>query len=235
MLFTQQKSMRHSIYRGQRGDSETVDEDNILSKTIIATTIPRHLLVVLLPLLHWEISAVNRRTGDPIKLTVSNLLHSQYSMLILSAGDVEWIVSDFTPRELQLLMAQVFHIFSSQRVVDGTPIISMPHRLSFQTLNHTALFMPARIGGSPSPAIPGRTAIKVVCVPQSSDANGLPATTIVLDETTGAVKAIVNARRLTPLRNAAGQTAANTCSILKLLQALCFLQASSRLPSQNPS
>lgn len=131
--------------------------------------------------------------------------------LVLSAGDVEWIVSDFTPRELQLLMAQVFHFLSTKRVVDGPPI-SMPHRLSFQTQNHTALFMPARIGDSAFPGMPGRTAIKVVCVPQSTAAKGLPATTMVLDEITGGVKAIVNARKLTALRNAAGQPVARTCS-----------------------
>jgi hypothetical protein len=43
------------------------------------------------------------------------------------------------------------------------------------------------------------------CLPTSpNDADGIPATTIVLDEDTGGVKAIVNARSLTALRTAAG-------------------------------
>jgi len=81
--------------------------------------------------------------------------------------------------------------------------------------NHTALFMPARLG---PPTIEltsfasevatnntlGDTAIKVVSVPKQSGIYGLPATTLVLDEVTGGVKAVVNARKLTALRNAAG-------------------------------
>ena len=46
---------------------------------------------------------------------------------------------------------------------------------------------------------------KVVSVPSvSGDDRGLPATTLVLDENTGATKAVVNARTLTSLRTAAG-------------------------------
>jgi ornithine cyclodeaminase len=123
------------------------------------------------------------------------------NLLVLSAEDVDSIISHLEPKALQLLMAHVFSQFADIR---SKTSISQPHRLSFPMLNHTALFMPARIGNAGISA-PGHTAIKVVCVPHdSSDPRGLPATTMVLDESTGNVKAIVNARRLTALRNAAG-------------------------------
>ncbi|KAJ7787395.1 hypothetical protein B0H14DRAFT_284366 [Mycena olivaceomarginata] len=70
--------------------------------------------------------------------------------------------------------------------------------------NHTALFMPARIAQGPLATLRG-TSVKVVCVPTSpADSRGLPASTLVLDEETGAVRAIMNASNLTALRNAAG-------------------------------
>src|SRR5260221_6634095 len=138
------------------------------------------------------------------------------NLLILSAEDVESIVSNFKPKDLQLLSARLFsqfYVFRNRTPNtnnDATPSISMPQRLSLPMSNHTALFMPARITANiPDPSNdlpkPGNTAIKVVCVPHDATRfRGIPATTIVLDENTGKVKAIVNATKLTPLRNAAG-------------------------------
>jgi ornithine cyclodeaminase/alanine dehydrogenase-like protein (mu-crystallin family) len=137
------------------------------------------------------------------------------SLLVLSAKDVDTIVSAYQPEDLQLLMAQLFSQFSHRGIEESCqprPSISMPPRLGFPMLNHTALFMPARIGPATNSnadvasSVHGNTALKVVCVPNKSDARGLPATTVVLDESTGNVKAIVNARKLTALRNAAGAT-----------------------------
>jgi len=98
--------------------------------------------------------------------------------------------------------------------------VSMPPRIVIPTLHHTALFMPAHIGNKktlteapdrPSPGfVLGGTAIKVVCVPANSDSRGLPGTTLVLDEISGIVKAVVNARNLTALRNAAGSLLSTT-------------------------
>ena len=63
---------------------------------------------------------------------------------------------------------------------------------------HTALFMPSRISDL-------GTTIKVVSIPSfPGNRQGLPASTLVLDEVTGCVKAIVNATALTALRTAAG-------------------------------
>lgn len=134
------------------------------------------------------------------------------SLLVLSLSDVEAITSTFSPQDLQLLMADVFALISSkcprQRV-------SMPPRIVIPTLHYTALVMPAHIGNETSTEASdlgiskpgfalGGTAVKVVCVPAESDPRGLPGTTLVLDEVTGGVKAVVNARNLTALRNAAG-------------------------------
>lgn len=114
------------------------------------------------------------------------------SLLVLSAFEVERIISTFPTEELEKIMAFVFVRLSSGRG------LSSPPRISIQTINHTALFMPSRIEDD-------GTAIKVVSVPRSvADNRGLPASTIVIDEETGGVKAIVNARSLTALRTAAG-------------------------------
>ncbi|KAF5375898.1 hypothetical protein D9615_008223 [Tricholomella constricta] len=121
------------------------------------------------------------------------------SLLVLSRSDVEHVLSKLTPAELQDLMARVFQLISSP--CQSPPIIVTPHRTSITMGNHTALFMPARVS---NPALHGTT-LKAVCVPRdSADTRGLPASTIVIDEATGAVKAIVNARSLTAIRNAAG-------------------------------
>ncbi|KAF8990663.1 hypothetical protein BDQ17DRAFT_1393088 [Cyathus striatus] len=105
------------------------------------------------------------------------------SLLVLSANDVENISSSLSPSELQYLMARVFALFSS----GSNNQVATPHRTSIPTSNHNG------------------TTIKVVSVPKcKDDTRGLPGSTLVLDEDTGAVKAIVNARNLTALRNAAG-------------------------------
>lgn len=142
------------------------------------------------------------------------------SLLVLSSSEVDAITATFSPQDLQLLMAEVFVLISSE---DARDRMSMPPRIVIPTLHHTALFMPAYIGNKISTQVSsdlgisnqnsdrpgsgfalGGTAIKVVCVPAKSDPRGLPGTTLVLDEVTGAVKAVVNARNLTALRNAAG-------------------------------
>ena len=120
------------------------------------------------------------------------------SLLVLSAQDTLKATKTFTPDELVALMAQVF-----ARLSAADPGIVQPHRTTVPTAHHTALFMPSRIA-------PSGTTMKVVSVPTATapadvKAHGLPASTIVLDERTGGVRAIVNARLLTALRNAAGE------------------------------
>jgi len=79
----------------------------------------------------------------------------------------------------------------------------MPPRLSVHSSAYTTLFMPSRIDTVPV------TSIKVVAVPRASSVGGLPATTLVMDETTGSLDAVVNARSLTALRTAAGKIPCN--------------------------
>ncbi|KDR72969.1 hypothetical protein GALMADRAFT_228656 [Galerina marginata CBS 339.88] len=134
------------------------------------------------------------------------------SLLVLSGSDVDTVASTLSPDDLQLLMAQVFIRLSDSSAREGSVV--MPPRISIPTAHHTALFMPARLGlhlqePPPSHAAQastrlGDTAIKVVCVPRQNDSRGLPATTLILDEETGVAKAVVNARKLTALRNSAG-------------------------------
>ncbi|KAI9058963.1 NAD-P-binding protein [Trametes sanguinea] len=119
------------------------------------------------------------------------------SLLVLSAADVAKVTATFSPDELVSLMANVFSKLSERRRE-----ISQPHRVSVDMQHHTSLFMPCRMSSA-------GTTMKVVSVPMSDapkevKEKGLPATTIVLDEQCGRVKAVVNARRLTALRNAAG-------------------------------
>lgn len=122
------------------------------------------------------------------------------SLLVLSSQDVERITSTFSPEYLQLLMADVFALASTPTTstFPAAPLAYTPHRISIPTEHHKALFMPARISAM-------GTTMKVVSPPNdANDTRGLAASTIVLDKQTGAVQAIVNARSLTALRNAAG-------------------------------
>lgn len=112
-------------------------------------------------------------------------------MLVLSHADVDALIADIPPNELSQLMADVFRRFSEH---SG---IQMPPRSSVQTNTHTTLFMPSRVD-------PHGTAVKVVSVPTRGGPSGLPATTLVMDEVSGGVKAVVNSRNLTAIRTAAG-------------------------------
>lgn len=129
-------------------------------------------------------------TGPTVVLKSKTL--AIMSLLVLSAQDVNTITATFSSAELEDLMASVFHCLST-----GSDYAS-PHRTTIAMSHHTALSMPSRMKNV-------GTAIKVVSVPTSTDDNrGLPASTVLMDEETGCVKAIVNASALTALRTAAG-------------------------------
>ena len=112
-------------------------------------------------------------------------------MLVLSSADADALVANIPPNELIQLMAVAFKRVSENSGVD------MPHRLSIQTKSHNTLFMPSRVDTY-------STAVKVVSVPTSGGLRGFPATTLLMDEISGGVKAVVNARNLTAVRTAAG-------------------------------
>ncbi|KAF8966093.1 hypothetical protein BDZ97DRAFT_1903872 [Flammula alnicola] len=135
------------------------------------------------------------------------------SLLVLSGADVDLLASSLSPEDLQLLMAQVFGRLSAHSSISssisgqGQGIgIFMPPRITIPTatippcscqLESDPRGALASSDPSQGLALIGDTAIK-------SDPRGLPATTLILDEITGATKAVVNARKLTALRNAAG-------------------------------
>ncbi|KAI0262108.1 NAD-P-binding protein [Gloeopeniophorella convolvens] len=121
------------------------------------------------------------------------------SLLVLTAHDVANVSADWSTDDLQSLMARVFFTLSHP-APDAT--IAAPHRTAIDMPSHRALFMPARISGI-------GTTVKVVSVPtKSGDTRGIPGSTLVLDEGTGSVRALVNARSLTALRTAAGSVLA---------------------------
>jgi ornithine cyclodeaminase len=128
------------------------------------------------------------------------------SLLVLSAADVREVVSSFNTTFLQELMGRVFVAISqagAKSPSEEAADIQTPHRTVLDMRFHTTLFMPARIS-SLSSSLEG-TSVKVASVPRKQeDTRGLPATTLVLNEESGAVEAVVNARELTALRNAAG-------------------------------
>ncbi|KAH9161630.1 hypothetical protein EDB89DRAFT_713846 [Lactarius sanguifluus] len=105
--------------------------------------------------------------------------------------------ASFTTHRLQSVVARVFFSLSH----DHHGLVS-PQRTAIEIPEHRVLFMPARIPDIGTP-------IKVVSVPSlSGDTRGNPASTLVLDEQSGATKALVNARALTALRTAAGSVLA---------------------------
>ncbi|EKM76362.1 hypothetical protein AGABI1DRAFT_78815 [Agaricus bisporus var. burnettii JB137-S8] len=144
------------------------------------------------------------------------------SLLVLSAGDVRKVASSFSTTFLQELMGRVFTAFSRRdNSEDATPSIQAPHRTAIETKSHTTLFMPVRVT-SPQDALEGTT-VKVVSVPRSEgDLQGLPATTLMLNEETGAVEAVINARELTALRNAGGSLLSATLVGIRQPQNIVF-------------
>ncbi|KAI0248542.1 NAD-binding protein [Lactifluus subvellereus] len=125
-------------------------------------------------------------------------MSSDNTILVLSASDVARVEASFSAHEIQSIIAHVFFAVSAPAPVR----VVAPQRTAVDTPSHRVLFMPARVADI-------GTTIKVVSVPLiPGDARGLPASTLVLDETTGATRALVNARSLTALRTAAGSVLA---------------------------
>ncbi|KAI6112594.1 hypothetical protein F5141DRAFT_1003266 [Pisolithus sp. B1] len=114
-------------------------------------------------------------------------------------------------------MASVFRRLSSESDY------SSPHRTTIAMAHHTTLFMPSRVRDV-------GTAIKVVSVPTSTDDKRcLPASTVLMDEETGCVKAIVNASALTALRTAAGSVLATRSLLSKLPTSLVAFGAGKQI------
>lgn len=113
------------------------------------------------------------------------------SLLILSATDVAAVAATFAVDDLTALAATVFTRLRAHKD------FVLPRRTLVHADAYKTLFMPSRLEDC-------GTSIKIVSIPTGRSQNGLPATTLLLDETNGAVKTVVNARALTALRTAAG-------------------------------
>jgi len=113
---------------------------------------------------------------------------------VLTGTDVQKVVDEFSAEELVEMTSELFQLVSLK---NG---ITTPHRLSIDTGPQVSLFMPSLVQST-------SLAIKIVSVPKTGSA-GIGATTLVIDQGSGQVKGIVNARKLTALRTAAGSALA---------------------------
>ncbi|OXH23536.1 ornithine cyclodeaminase [Cryptococcus neoformans] len=137
------------------------------------------------------------------------------SLRILTGSQVDSILATLPLDPALESQANVFRAFTRQAkgVTDtqqGAASIQTPHRLTVNSDDFSMLFMPSRAptGAAGKTGLDGKeqttTACKIVSVPSNSSAEGLPASTIIMDEVSGKAKALINARKLTALRNACG-------------------------------
>jgi hypothetical protein len=111
---------------------------------------------------------------------------NQGSLLILSHSEVRTILSSKLTKSV--LTSDLFWDISYAFL---QPVIA-PQRTIIDVGDHKFLFMPGHVEGI-------GTAVKIV-----SSRDSIPASTVVLDEVTGNIKAIVNARSMTAVRTAVG-------------------------------
>lgn len=123
------------------------------------------------------------------------------NILILSRADLDKVLAQGDPKvanEIIDLMQKTFEKFSQGQADERFALEAQsPQRISVSTESHKVLFMPSRLDTT--------TAIKIVSVPTKEGLSGLPATILVLDESTGSVQAVMNAGALTAVRTAAGK------------------------------
>ncbi|KAK4684336.1 hypothetical protein P7C73_g5848, partial [Tremellales sp. Uapishka_1] len=123
-------------------------------------------------------------------------------LTILTASDIDTILASLSPEEALLSQSKVFSQYSSASAsshdANEIPSIQAPLRLATTYESGKTVYMPARVKEC------GGTAIKLVSLPNES-ADSLPTTTLVLDETSGRVRYVINSSKLTALRNASGE------------------------------
>ncbi|KAG0164045.1 hypothetical protein DFQ28_010905 [Apophysomyces sp. BC1034] len=121
---------------------------------------------------------------------------------VLSQADVDVLLSQgdaSAALDMVDLMAETFATYTATKNTDSKSA-QAPQRIGVITDAHKVLFMPSRLHHT--------TSVKVVSVPIGDTKGGLPGTTLVLDETTGSVEAVMNAAALTAVRTAAGSALA---------------------------
>ncbi|KIR30055.1 ornithine cyclodeaminase [Cryptococcus deuterogattii LA55] len=137
------------------------------------------------------------------------------SLRILTGSQVDSILANLPLHPALESQANVFRAFTRQAEgvtndQQGAAPIQTPHRLTVNSDEFSMLFMPSRAPTGTTGQIgqggkeQTTTACKIVSVPSAGSAEGLPASTIIMDEESGKVKALMNARKLTALRNACG-------------------------------
>ncbi|GAA5925507.1 uncharacterized protein JCM15063_005043 [Sporobolomyces koalae] len=127
------------------------------------------------------------------------------SILVLSASDVERVTREISATALCEMVGAAMSVVSTPTV---DPMdVQNPQRIATESASHHTLYMPARLT---TPSQGPATSVKIVSSPKPGhDGQGLPATTLLLDESTGRVRAIVNASDLTGLRTAAASALAS--------------------------
>lgn len=127
---------------------------------------------------------------------------SAQGLTILTASDISTLLATLDPELVLDSQRNAFLALNTQSDIPsgGIPPVQCPQRIVLKSGQTNNLFMPSRVADA------GGTACKIVSVPMNGGEGGLPATTVVMDESTGKVKAVINARRLTALRNAAGMS-----------------------------
>ncbi|CAG8709811.1 11615_t:CDS:2, partial [Acaulospora colombiana] len=157
------------------------------------------------------------------------------TLRILSAKDVETLIATISLDELVGQTARLFHSASN---LLGSQLIQCPPRTTVEMPGWTMLTMPAYVAGQgmsvklvgvpqanngPYRDLFGQftllTKLKNPALVDDGDDSksqkaGLPATTIVVEERSGNVKSIINARHLTALRTAAGSLLATELLLL---------------------
>ena len=116
------------------------------------------------------------------------------SLTALTASDVDRVISQL---DLELALESQRKVFTAFSANNGSNDIQVPHRSTLTTSTQSTLVMPSRAGEL--------LGCKFVGVPNEGS-DGLSGTTVVLDDKTGKVKGVVNARKLTALRNACGMS-----------------------------
>nr|KIR88021.1 ornithine cyclodeaminase [Cryptococcus tetragattii IND107] len=136
------------------------------------------------------------------------------SLRILTGSQVDGILTKLPLHPALESQANVFRAFTRQAKgvtndqQGAAAPIQTPHRLTVNSDEFSMLFMPSRAPTGTTGQIgqggkeQTTTACKIVSVPSAGSAEGLPASTIIMDEESGKVKALINARKLTALRNA---------------------------------
>ncbi|GAA6001495.1 uncharacterized protein JCM10292_006281 [Rhodotorula paludigena] len=126
------------------------------------------------------------------------------SVLVLSGADVSKLTASVSAQAVCAVLGKAMSAISNHQSSD--PAIQNPQRIATDSDYYKNLYMPSRLTTSEG----STTAIKIVGVPKPAcPIPGLPATTLVFDESTGLTRAVVNAAELTGIRTAAASALAS--------------------------